>query len=45
MRYKPLVLDTHHPVPLYLREHGCKDPWLFFETESGPRKKVWETLV
>jgi hypothetical protein len=22
---------------LYLREQGCEDPWLFFETKRGPR--------
>ena len=46
LRYKFLILDTYHSEPLHLREQGCKDLWLFFEAEMGPRgKKVWEILV
>jgi len=46
VRYKILILDTYHPDPIYLREQGCEDLWLFFEAEMGPkRKKAWETLL
>jgi len=27
------------PDALYLREHGCEDPWLFFEAKKCPRAK------
>jgi hypothetical protein len=37
-----LILDTCHPDTLYLREQGCENPWLFFETRSGPWAKTFE---
>ena len=44
--HKFLILDPYHPNTLYLREQGCDDPWLFFETKRGAaNKSVWETLV
>jgi hypothetical protein len=33
--YKLLILDTHHPDILYLREQGCEDLWLFFVKRVG----------
>jgi hypothetical protein len=38
-RYKFLIMDKYHPDPLYLREQGCEDPWLFFEAKKGSRAK------
>ena len=38
---KFLILDTYHPDALYLHEQGCKDLWLFFEAERGPRAKLF----
>jgi hypothetical protein len=29
----------------YIREQGCEDPWLFFETKMAREQKLWETLV
>jgi hypothetical protein len=47
LRYKFPILDTHYPDAVYLGEHACGDPWLFFETKRGPlakkKKKGWET--
>ena len=39
LRYNFLILDTYHPNTLYLREQDCEDPWLFLESEIGPRAK------
>jgi hypothetical protein len=48
LRYKYLILDTHHPDSLYLREQGCEDLWLFFKAKRGPRGqkfgKHWSTV-
>jgi hypothetical protein len=37
VRYKYIILDTCYPNTPYLREQGCEDPWLFFETKRGLR--------
>jgi hypothetical protein len=42
LRYKCFILGTHHPDTLYVREQGCEDHWLFFETEMGPGTKEFE---
>jgi len=34
LKYKYLILDTHLPDILYIREQGCEDPWLFFEQKN-----------
>jgi len=34
-----LSLDTYQPDTLYLREQGCKDPYLFFEAKRDPQAK------
>jgi hypothetical protein len=45
MRQANLIVATYHPDTLYLRDHGCEDPWLFFEAIGGLRaNEVWETL-
>jgi hypothetical protein len=36
-----LILDTHHPDALCLHEHGCEDPWLYFEATRGMRAKMF----
>jgi hypothetical protein len=28
-------------TPLYLREEGCEDPWLFFKARMGPQAKTF----
>ena len=33
-RYKFLILATYHPPTLYLREQGCENTWLFFESHT-----------
>ena len=38
---KFLILDTHHPETLYLRQPGCEDPWLFFEAKRGLRAQMF----
>ena len=39
------ILDTHNPDTLYLNEHGCEDPWLFSEAQTGPGgKNFWAKL-
>jgi len=35
------MLDTRRLDALYLREQGCEDPWLFFETERGRLAKTF----
>jgi len=46
LRHRLLILDIHHPNTPYLREQGCEDPWLFYETKRGSQaKKVRENLV
>jgi len=36
-------LDIYNPIVLFLREQGCKDPWLFFEAKSVCRqRKFWK---
>ena len=42
MRYDFLILDTHRPDTLYLREQGCED---FLKPKGSANKKVWETVV
>jgi hypothetical protein len=42
LRYKFVILGTHHPDTLYLREQGCEDPWLFFEAKRGPWTKKFK---
>ena len=32
-----LISGTYHPDRLYLREQGCEDPYLFFETKKSRR--------
>ena len=45
LRYKFLILGTHRPETLYLRQQGCGDLRLFFEYKRGcTSKEVWETL-
>jgi len=46
LRYKCLILNTHHPDTLYLCEQGCEDSWLFFEVERDPRaEKLGNTFI
>lgn len=42
-----LILDTHHPVTLHLREKGLNDSWLLRVTEAkrGPRKRILGNAV
>jgi len=42
LRYKCLILDVY--IRKHLREQGCDDPRLFFETKSSPGAKFCETL-
>jgi hypothetical protein len=39
LRYEFLIFDTYHPDSLYLREQGCDDSWVLFETKRGPRAR------
>ena len=34
LRYKDLILDTHHPNTLYLRKQGYEDPWFFLKLKG-----------
>jgi len=44
--YMFLISDTCQSDTLYLRDQGCEDPWLLFETKRGSAsEKVWATLV
>jgi hypothetical protein len=36
LRYKFLILVSHHPDCVYLRELGCEDYWSCFEAKGGP---------
>ena len=36
LRHKLLILDAYHLDRLFLCEHGCDNPWLFFKTKWGP---------
>jgi hypothetical protein len=39
LRYTFLILDTHDPDNLYLRQQTCGDPWLFFKDNRGSEEK------
>jgi hypothetical protein len=41
LRHKFLILDTHHPDTIYLREQGCEDPLLFFRAKKGLPAKTF----
>jgi len=41
LRYIFLILDARRLDALYLREQGCEDPWLFFETKRGQLAKTF----
>ena len=41
LRYTPkfLILDTCHTDAIYLYDHGCGDPRLYFEAKRGREQK------
>ena len=41
LKYKFLILGTHHPNTPNLREPSCMDPRLFFDAKRGPRAKTF----
>ena len=40
-----LIYDTYHPDNLYLREHGCDDPWVLSKTKWACEQEVWESMT
>jgi hypothetical protein len=38
---KFLIMNTHHPDTLYIREPGCEGPWLFFKVKRGLRAQMF----
>ena len=41
LTYKVLILGTYHPHTVFLREEGCVNSWLLFESKGVRGQESW----